>query len=133
VGVRPAEALLASSLVQEEELDELIEEICGLGKKKGIGRVGEEDMGRLGTGVKSVDDALDGGLVGGRVVGIWGESGGAGMEVSIKARWESAWLMNVGLSSITRRFVAEVPGFDGCGCGHDGEFRCLEAIQPYLV
>ncbi|KAF2029346.1 hypothetical protein EK21DRAFT_113075 [Setomelanomma holmii] len=72
---RPAEVLLASSLVRDEELDRLLEGACGLGKSKGGG---EE---RLGTGAKSLDDALDGGLKGGKVTGIWEENGGGGMKV----------------------------------------------------
>jgi RecA/RadA recombinase len=64
---RSAEVLLARAMVGEEELDALLE---GLSVKK----MGE----RLRSGSKSVDDALEGGLVDGRVVGIWGE----GSEVS---------------------------------------------------
>jgi len=69
---RPADPLLASSLLGDEALEGLVEGICRVGPKRGDG---------LRTGVRSLDDALDGGLRGGRVVGIWGEGTG-GSEVS---------------------------------------------------
>ncbi|KAH7070497.1 hypothetical protein BKA63DRAFT_568878 [Paraphoma chrysanthemicola] len=81
-----AEAVLASALLGEEELDGLIDAVweMGVGKGKVVGSGGlraKEEEGRIGTGVKSVDDALGGGVRGGRVMGVWGESGGGGMEI----------------------------------------------------
>lgn len=70
---RPAEALLASLVLREEELEEVME---------GFWRKGGGEEGRLGTGVGSLDRALEGGLDGGRVVGVGAEAGGCGSEVS---------------------------------------------------
>lgn len=74
--VRPAEPLLASAATTQEELGRLFDEVIG-GKKT---RARE---GVLKTGSESVDGALGGGLEGGRVVGVWGEAGGAGAEVRL--------------------------------------------------
>ncbi|KAH7082195.1 hypothetical protein FB567DRAFT_447358 [Paraphoma chrysanthemicola] len=71
-----AEAVLASALLGEEDLDGLIDGVWEMGVGKG-----KEEEGEIGTGVKSVDDALGGGVRGGRVMGVWGESGGGGMDV----------------------------------------------------
>jgi RecA/RadA recombinase len=56
---RPAEPVLASLLVSDEELDGL------LGAR--------QRMDVVGTGIKSLDDALDDGLEGGRVIAVSGE------------------------------------------------------------
>lgn len=76
VGARPAEPLLAAHLLSDQELDELIDQVCGveLGKRRETGNV-------LGIGVKSLDDALDGGLEDGRVVSGSFEAGAGGNEV----------------------------------------------------
>jgi predicted ATP-dependent serine protease len=66
--VRAAEPLLASSLVDDEELDALFEGLNTKTKRK-------SDKIGIATGIKSVDDALDGAITGGRVVGISGEGG----------------------------------------------------------
>jgi hypothetical protein len=66
---RPAEAVLARAMVGDEELEEVF---GGLG----VGKASDEDgSGKLSSGSGSVDDALEGGLVDGHVVGVWGESG----------------------------------------------------------
>lgn len=70
-GARPAEPLLASSLLGDGELDGLVEGMCHVGLKRRRG--GEE---RLGMGVESVDDALSGGLCSGRVVSVSGQGMG---------------------------------------------------------
>lgn len=75
---RPAEPLLASHLIGEEDLEELLASVCNVNfqsKKKA-----EEN--RLQTGLKSLDEALGGGLKGGRVVGISGPVGAGANEVS---------------------------------------------------
>ncbi|KAF2824794.1 hypothetical protein CC86DRAFT_353369 [Ophiobolus disseminans] len=71
---RPAEPVLASALLGDGELDALVEGMCGVGLRK---RDGGE---RLPIGVKSLDDALGGGLLGGRVVSVSVEGTG-GSEV----------------------------------------------------
>jgi predicted ATP-dependent serine protease len=72
--VYPAEPLLASSLISNSELDAILDNITSPGvRNKSV---------RLATGVRSVDDALCGGLVGGRVVSVSGEAGGGSSEVS---------------------------------------------------
>jgi RecA/RadA recombinase len=70
---RAAEPLLASAVLEDEELDALFEGL-GVGKRRD-GKI------RVGTGVESVDNALQGGVVGGNIVGVWGE----GVEVSFEA------------------------------------------------
>ena len=75
---RSAELLLASQLISDEDLNSLLESVL----KVNIG-TGSSRKERLGTGVKSLDDALNGGLEGGRVVGISGEAGAGGSEVNI--------------------------------------------------
>lgn len=75
---RPAEVLLGASLIGEEEIGELLEGLLVDGVDGKIDREAQ-----LGTGVKSVDDALHGGLKSGNVVGIWSESGSGGPDVSI--------------------------------------------------
>ncbi|KAJ4360939.1 uncharacterized protein N0V89_001508 [Didymosphaeria variabile] len=73
---RPAEPLLASALVTDEELGELFGKI--IARKT----VPEKKEGALDTGSRSVDEAL-GGLEGGRVVGVWGEAGDGGAEICL--------------------------------------------------
>ena len=70
---RPAEPLLASSLIGDEELEGVVAGSVGPRQK----RRGES----LRTGVKSVDEALEGGLEGGQVVGVSAGQGGSGVEV----------------------------------------------------
>jgi len=81
--VWPAQPLLASSFISDEELDAILEGVYSPGIKKR-----REKRVRLQTGVKSVDDALGGGLVGGRVVSISGEPGGGSSEVLLSVRAE---------------------------------------------
>lgn len=76
---RSAEVLLARDVIGEEEVRDLLGEICGVGLG---GRDGTAKMTRLGTGVRSLDEALDGGLSGGRISGIWGGVGVGASEVS---------------------------------------------------
>jgi RecA/RadA recombinase len=75
---RPAEPSLASHLISDEELDELLESVCNVNVQRKKGGRGE----RLQTGVKSLDDAFGGGLQSGRVVGVSGEVGAGTSEVS---------------------------------------------------
>lgn len=79
ISARPAEPLLASQLIGDQDLDELLESVCNvnLQHKHGVGK----DV--LQTGVKSLDDAFGGGMQSGRVVGVSGEAGAGGGEVSI--------------------------------------------------
>lgn len=69
----PVEPILASTLLNEEDLDDLLEGSIDAGAKKRIeeGRRGST----LGTGVREVDDVLGGGLRAGRMVGVSGEGG----------------------------------------------------------
>lgn len=73
--VRSAEPLLASALVTDGEVAGWFDEV--------VRGVTSETAGRgvVRTGSGSVDLAMGGGLQGGRVLGVWGEGGGAG-EVS---------------------------------------------------
>lgn len=67
----PAEAMSASALVSDEGVDAVVEGVlAGTVKRWDEGR-GEA---RVKTGVRSVDDALEGGLQSGDVVGVSGES-----------------------------------------------------------
>jgi predicted ATP-dependent serine protease len=75
---RPAEPLLASHLIDDEELDELLESVCNAT----LGRKEKSEKERLQTGVKSLDDALGGELQSGRVVEVSGEVGAGASEVS---------------------------------------------------
>jgi hypothetical protein len=81
-----AQALLASAVLGDGELDALVEFGCGVGVGIGVGIGVKKRVGgggkRLGLGVKSLDDALDGGLSSGSIVSVSGEGTGAG-EVSI--------------------------------------------------
>ena len=71
-----AEPILASTLLNDEDLDDLFEGLVDAGAKKRIelGRRGST----LGTGVREVDDVLCGGLRAGRMVGVSGEGGEVG-------------------------------------------------------
>lgn len=80
---RPAEPLLASSLVADGELEVLFERVVGA-VKGGRRRDGGE---RLETGVRSLDEALGGGLEVGRVVGVSCEAGGGMGDVSTVIAW----------------------------------------------
>ncbi|KAF1958330.1 hypothetical protein CC80DRAFT_515116 [Byssothecium circinans] len=73
----PAEALLAASFVGDEVLESLFNGVVN----GAVGKKGRE--GRLGVGVKSVDEALEGAVGEGRVVGVSCEVGGAGVEVCL--------------------------------------------------
>jgi len=76
---RPAEPLLASQLIGDQDLDELLESVCNVNLQHHNGVEGNV----LKIGVKSLDDAFGGGIQSGRVVGISGEAGAGGSEVSI--------------------------------------------------
>jgi predicted ATP-dependent serine protease len=78
ISARPSEPLLASHLISDEDLDDLVENVChiNLQQKQNAGR------SLLETGVKSVDDAIGGGLQSGRLVGLSGEVGAGASEVS---------------------------------------------------
>jgi predicted ATP-dependent serine protease len=78
ISARPSEPLLASHLISDEDLDELVENVCHVNLRQ------KQDVGRslLETRVKSVDDAIGGGLQSGRVVGLSGEVGAGASEVS---------------------------------------------------
>lgn len=73
---RKAEPVLASALIGDAELEGIVDGIFDqtLGPR-GRSR-GEEELGRVGIGVKSVDDAVSGGLQIGSVVAVSGEGGG---------------------------------------------------------
>ena len=74
---RTAEPRLASQLISDEELDDLLESECNssLGDKT-------SEKERLGTGLKNLDRTLEGGFESGRVVEISGEAGAGASEVS---------------------------------------------------
>lgn len=75
---RSAEVLLGASMIGEEEIGVLLEVLL-------VDSVCEKGDGKrtLRTGIKSVDDALDGGLKSGNLVGIWSEGGSGGPDVSL--------------------------------------------------
>jgi predicted ATP-dependent serine protease len=70
----PADPILASHLTSDEELDKVLEGVHNDGFRK--------QKERLETGVKNLDDALSGGIVAGRVVGISGDVGKGASEVT---------------------------------------------------
>lgn len=72
---RPAEPLLASQILRDADLDNLLDAvlISDAGTKK---RAWE--TGILATGVKSVDESLNGGLRAGKVVSVSAEVGDGG-------------------------------------------------------
>jgi len=71
------EPLLASQLIDDEELDDLVDSVldASISKRK-------DKKDRLKTGVKTVDDALGGGLESARVVCVSGEAAAGANEVS---------------------------------------------------
>lgn len=73
----PAEPLLASQVISDEELDGLVDSVCyaSIGKSK-------NQKNKLRTDVKSLDDALGGGLESARVVCVSGEAAVGASEVS---------------------------------------------------
>lgn len=73
--IRPAEPLLASQILRDEDLDSLFDAIliADAGTKK---RAWE--TGSIGTGVKSVDEALGGGMRAGKVVSVSADVGDGG-------------------------------------------------------
>ncbi|KAH6875656.1 hypothetical protein BKA58DRAFT_125827 [Alternaria rosae] len=77
ISARPAEPLLASQLIGDQDLDELLESVCNvnLQHKHGVGK----DV--LQTRVKSLNDAFGSGIQNGRVVGVSGEAGAGGGEI----------------------------------------------------
>jgi len=79
ISARPAEPLLASQLIGDQGLDELLESVCNVKIQHQNGFGGSV----LQTGVRSLDDAFGGGIQSGRVVGVSGEAGTGGSEVSI--------------------------------------------------
>lgn len=79
ISARSAEPLLASQFIGDQDLDELLESVCNVNLQHQTGVIGNV----LKTGVKSLDDAFGGGLQSGRVVGVNGEAGAGGSEVSI--------------------------------------------------
>jgi hypothetical protein len=95
---RPAEPVLASLLVSDDELDGLLS-----ARKR-------TDL--VGTGIKSVDDALDGGLDGGKVIAVSGE----GSEVSaLVKRCFLAYTDRVALSKLACGLVARACKVCSCG------------------
>jgi hypothetical protein len=84
---RPAEPLLASQVISDQELYHLLEAACnGDGAKK-------RNQGELlSVGIKSLDDALGGGIVGGRVVGMSDEAGAGGSAVSSTRTRRMGWI-----------------------------------------
>jgi predicted ATP-dependent serine protease len=66
--VRPAEPLLASHSIDDKDVS--------IEKKE------KDEKKRLRSGVKSLDDALSGGLHSGRIVRISGEAGAGASQVS---------------------------------------------------
>ncbi|XP_014554231.1 hypothetical protein COCVIDRAFT_18005 [Bipolaris victoriae FI3] len=75
--VPPADPILASSLIDDDDLDDLIDRVYNSAIKDRK----EKKEHLIGTGAKSVDEALFGGLESGRVVEISGEAGAGVREV----------------------------------------------------
>lgn len=74
---QPAAPILASSLLDEEDLDDIVASVFwGRARRH---RAGE----RLGTGIRSVDHALGDGLRPGDVVGVSGCEDGGRDDVSL--------------------------------------------------
>ncbi|KAF2476944.1 uncharacterized protein BDR25DRAFT_321491 [Lindgomyces ingoldianus] len=80
--IQLAKSILASSLVSDEDLDSLLEHSFR-DKARAVKVLKKEEV--LGTGIKSVDDALGGGLRKGSLVGMSGEvgSGQVGLLLSL--------------------------------------------------
>lgn len=74
--IEPPEPMLAASLVDNEELELLLGVVMGE-------RMNIERKDGFKTGVKSLDEALGGGIEGGRIVGIGFEVGHGGVDVSL--------------------------------------------------
>ncbi|CAI6333176.1 unnamed protein product [Periconia digitata] len=95
-----AEPLLASNMIGDTELEGLFESVLNVRESKGgtkkVLRDGEhewKEYGKLGTGVKSVDEALEGGIEREMLVGIGCESaGGVGVEICLKLLANSLFL-----------------------------------------
>ncbi|RYN58541.1 hypothetical protein AA0118_g7252 [Alternaria tenuissima] len=75
--VRPAEPLLASHSIDDKDLSELLESLCSVS----IEKKEKDEKKRLRSGVKSLDDALSGGLHSGRIVRISGEAGAGASQI----------------------------------------------------
>ena len=71
------EPLLAAQLISDEELDDLVDNAFDASISKS-----KDKKGRLKTGVKTVDDALGGGLESAIVVCVSGEAAAGTSEVS---------------------------------------------------
>ena len=71
------EPLLASQLISDEYIDGLVDSVFDANISKS-----KDKKGRLKTGVKTVDDALGGGLESARVVCVSGEAAAGTSEVS---------------------------------------------------
>ncbi|KAF2634855.1 Pal1-domain-containing protein [Massarina eburnea CBS 473.64] len=76
--IRTAEPLIAAHLLGDEVLEGLFDGVAGV-RREGPMR----SMGKLGLGVRSVDEALEGGVEEGRVVGVSCVVGGVGVEVCL--------------------------------------------------
>ncbi|EUC40296.1 hypothetical protein COCMIDRAFT_109179 [Bipolaris oryzae ATCC 44560] len=74
--VAPANPILASSLIDDDELDDLIDRLYNSGIREA-----KQEKERIGIGIKSVDTALFGGLESGRVIEISGEASAGVREV----------------------------------------------------
>jgi predicted ATP-dependent serine protease len=74
---RKAEPVLASALIGDAELEGIVDGVFDQASGARNRAGGEEEIGRVGIGVKSVDDAVTGGLRMGSVVAVSGEGGGA--------------------------------------------------------
>lgn len=86
MATRKAQPVLASALIEDAVLDDIVD--AGLSSTSHSGHGGAErdrrGRNRIRVGLKSIDDALDGGLELGSVVAVSGEvgGGGGGAEVS---------------------------------------------------
>ncbi|KAH7402337.1 hypothetical protein DE146DRAFT_463010 [Phaeosphaeria sp. MPI-PUGE-AT-0046c] len=70
----PAEPLLAGSMMGDGEMGHVFASF-GLGDEDKETSSGAGDVVRVGTGMKSVDDALGGGVYAGNVLGVWVDGG----------------------------------------------------------
>jgi hypothetical protein len=69
----------------------------------------DSESPRIGTGVRSVDDALGGGLRGGRVVCVSAEAGGSGNDVGFRwTRFLSRWHISILLLSPCSSLAAHI-------------------------
>lgn len=76
---RPAEALLASDIISDQEVGSLLNDIWS-SKGHDVKRKKRREL--LTTNVKSLDDALGGGVGFGNIVTVNEEAGAGGSEVS---------------------------------------------------